>query len=332
MRPTVAMVATIGLRGRPVERHSAEQGADHGRDDRETGEAQVATARGRDGLGRADQPHQGLAPDQDRDGREDADATGEEQRSGDGLVDAGLVAAAVRPRDEDADRRADGAEGQDEDHRQAVGEADRRDGGGAKGADDDLVDDVLRRRVRTNSALTGTAMRAISRRGDGAAAGRLGVRGQGELSGYWLNVGTGGCARLRRKKSCPGMPDGPGSRPRPARPSYGEVGCGIKPVSGALRHHLPGFFRFATRSSADRSQCQRGEDRLTRVVGRLEIDHGTDPPVVLARGVVEDLDGRQPAVPGVAEEEHRRPSGIRTDSDVAVLVRVRLPAPAIVQR
>jgi hypothetical protein len=28
---------------------------------------------------------------------------------------------------------------------------------------------TLRRRVRTNSALTGTAMRAISRRGDGAA-------------------------------------------------------------------------------------------------------------------------------------------------------------------
>ena len=193
MRPTVAMVATIGLRGRPVGGASAEQGADHGRDDRETGEAQVATARGRDGLGRADQPHQGLAPDQDRDGREDADATGEEQRSGDGLVDAGLVAAAVRPRDEDADRRADGAEGQDEDHRQAVGEADRRDGGGAKGADDDLVDDVeeegedelrAHRDGDAGDLTSGTARRA----------GRLGVRGQGELSGYWLNWDRRVCA------------------------------------------------------------------------------------------------------------------------------------------
>ena len=216
--------------------HAAEERADDGRHDGEPGEAEVAAARSGDGLGRADQPHQGLTPDEDRNGREDADATGEEQRGRDGLVEAGLVATAIGAGDEDAHRRADGAEGEDEDHRQAVGEADRRDGGGAERADDDLVDDVEEEgedELRTHRNGDAGDLTTRGRRGK---AGRLGVGGQGELSGNWLNFGTGGCARLRQK-SCPGMPDGPGSRPRPAGPSYGEVGCGLKPVGGAFGHH-----------------------------------------------------------------------------------------------
>src|SRR3954447_18173650 len=48
----------------------------------------------------------------------------------------------------------------------------------------------LRTRVRTNSALTGTAMRAISRRGDGAARPPVGAWGdKAGLSGYWLTSG-----------------------------------------------------------------------------------------------------------------------------------------------
>ena len=184
--------------------HAAEQRTDDGRARQPVpARLRYATARGGDGLGGADQPHQGLTPDEDRNGREHADTAGEEQRGRHGLVEAGLVAAAVRAGDEDAHRRADGAEGQDEDHRQAVGEADRRDGGGAEGADDDLVDDVEEEgedELRTHR--NGDAG-DLTTRGRRDEAGRLGVGGQGELSGIWLNFGTGGCARLRPKGHAP---------------------------------------------------------------------------------------------------------------------------------
>jgi hypothetical protein len=126
--------------GRPED--TAEQGADRGGDDGKSGEAEVPAARGGNDLGSADQSHEGLAPDQDRDRSRDTDAAGEEQRRGDGLVEPGLVPVPVGARHEDAHGRADRAQGEDQDHRQAVGEADGGDGGGAERSDDHLVDDV----------------------------------------------------------------------------------------------------------------------------------------------------------------------------------------------
>ena len=92
---------------------------------------------------------------------------GDEHRGRDRGVHLVPSPRAVGPRDQDADRGAEGPQREDQDEDQAVGEADRRDGGRAEAPTTTWLT-KLSTSISTNSRLTGTAIRAISRRGDGA--------------------------------------------------------------------------------------------------------------------------------------------------------------------
>ena len=198
---------TAGVAGRALQ--PGEDRDEHGRHSGEGREAEVRRPHVRHAGRGADQPQEVLGGEQGAERGEGHQGPTQHEGGGDDAAGLVLPAAPVGARNEDRHRRAHPAQGQHGDDREAVGEADRRDGGGPQGAYDDLADDVDDQgedELRTDGQ--GDAGDLAARRGD--TAGSDGGRD------------TGGAAfvttwRVRTR----GAHDEAG-RPMPVTPFYGD--------------------------------------------------------------------------------------------------------------